>query len=388
MNGQVNVTVHTSATNTTSNVMVTVHDNGDVVATHRGPTNQPFQFNVKSPKLWSPNSPKLYNVTVTLGKDQIQSYTGFRTISKGTVNGVVRPLLNGEFIFMFGTLDQGFWPDGIYVPPTKEAMVYDLKMLKNLGFNTVRKHIKVEPQLFYQACDELGLLVIQDMPSLRPLQGILPNADQQVEFGRQLELLVNQHKSFPSIATWVVYNEGWGQITSYYPEFELTERVKQLDPTRLVDSTTGWFDHGAGDFSDNHHYANPQCGSPFYSIDSSPYDARRIGLQGEFGGLGNNVSIEHLWNVQAAIDTIDQTYELDQTIEIWNYRSHIMLAELQDQVKRFACSGGIWTQTTDVEGEVNGLMTYDRRLARVDEAQWKADIQGLYDAAAARGHAK
>jgi beta-galactosidase GanA len=95
-----------------------------------------------------------------------------------------------------------------------------------------------------------------------------------------------------------------------------------------------------------------------------------------------------LWNVQAAIDTIDQTYELDQTIEIWNYRSHIMLAELQDQVKRFACSGGIWTQTTDVEGEVNGLMTYDRRLARVDEAQWKADIQGLYDAAAARGHAK
>ncbi|OOQ87053.1 hydrolase [Penicillium brasilianum] len=397
MDGQVNVTVHTSATNTTTNVQVTVHDNGDVVATHRGPSNQPFQFNIDSPKLWSPTSPKLYNITVKVGEDQVQSYTGFRTISKGTVNGVVRPLLNGEFIFMFGTLDQGFWPDGIYVPPTKEAMVYDLKMLKNLGFNTVRKHIKVEPQLFYQACDELGLLVIQDMPSLRPLQSrtlpdftrqtILPDAAQQVEFGRQLEVLVNQHKSFPSIATWVVYNEGWGQITSYYPEFELTDRVKQLDPTRLVDSTTGWYDHGAGDFSDNHHYANPQCGSPFYSIDSSPYDDTRIGLQGEFGGLGNNVSIEHLWNVQAAINTIDQTYELDQTIEIWNYRSHIMLAELEDQVKRFSCSGGIWTQTTDVEGEVNGLMTYDRRLARVDEAQWKADIQALYDAAAARGNA-
>lgn len=137
------MTVHTSAANTTANVLVTVHDNGNVVATHRGPTNQPFQFNVNSPKLWSPNSPKLYNVTVTLGKDQVQSYTGFRTISKGTVNGVVRPLLNGEFIFMFGTLDQGFWPDGIYVAPTKEAMVYDLKMLKNLGFNTVRKHVSI-----------------------------------------------------------------------------------------------------------------------------------------------------------------------------------------------------------------------------------------------------
>lgn len=135
--------MHTSATNTTTNVQVIVHDNGDVVATHRGPSNQPFQFNVESPKLWSPNSPKLYNVTVKMGKDQVQSYTGFRTISKGTVNGVVRPLLNGEFIFMFGTLDQGFWPDGIYLPPTKEAMVYDLKMLKNLGFNTVRKHVSI-----------------------------------------------------------------------------------------------------------------------------------------------------------------------------------------------------------------------------------------------------
>lgn len=133
--------MYTSGANTTRNVQVIVHDNGDVVATHRGPTNQPFQFKVDSPKLWSPNSPKLYNVTVTLGKDQVQSYTGFRTISKGTINGIVRPLLNGEFIFMFGTLDQGFWPDGIYVPPTKEAMVYDLKMLKNLGFNSVRKHV-------------------------------------------------------------------------------------------------------------------------------------------------------------------------------------------------------------------------------------------------------
>lgn len=137
------MTVHTSGVNTTTNVQVIVHDNGDVVATHRGPSNQPFQFNVDSPKLWSPNSPKLYNVTVKMGKDQVQSYTGFRTISKGTVNGVVRPLLNGEFIFMFGTLDQGFWPDGIYVPPTKEAMVYDLKVLKNLGFNTVRKHVSI-----------------------------------------------------------------------------------------------------------------------------------------------------------------------------------------------------------------------------------------------------
>ncbi|KAJ5122027.1 hypothetical protein N7448_003157 [Penicillium atrosanguineum] len=397
MDGQVNVTVHTTNMNVTTNVQVTVHENGDVVATHSGPSNQPFQFKVDSPKLWSPSSPNLYNVTVKMGKDLVQSYTGFRTISKGTVDGVVRPLLNGEFIFMFGTLDQGFWPDGIYTPPTKEAMVYDLQVLKSLGFNMVRKHIKVENELFYQACDELGLLVIQDMPALRPSQSktlancateaILPDPAQQKEFTRQLELLINQHKSFPSIATWVIYNEGWGQITTYYPEFELTELVKQLDPTRLIDSTTGWYDHGAGDFSDNHHYANPQCGTPFYSINSSPYDETRIGFQGEFGGLGNNVSIEHLWNNQAAINTINQTYEIDTTIDAWNYRSHLLLSELEDQVKRFACSGGVWTQTTDVEGEVNGLMTYDRRLKRVDEDQWKSDIQALYKAASGRRNA-
>ncbi|KAI2788816.1 hypothetical protein POX_e06837 [Penicillium oxalicum] len=368
MNGQVNMTVHTSSPDDTGKVQVTVHDGDRVIASHEGPSNRPFQFQVDSVKLWSPDAPNLYSLTVKVDQDQIESYTGFRTIGKGTVNGIVRPLLNGEFVFMFGTLDQGYWPDGIYVPPTKEAMIYDLKLLKRLGFNSVRKHIKIEPQLFYRACDEIGLLVIQDMPSLRPLQGVLPNAAQQVEFARQLDLLVNQLKSFPSIATWVIYNEGWGQITSYYPEFELTDRVQQLDPTRLVDSTTGWIDHGAGDFSSLH--------------------PKRIGLQGEFGGLGHNVSIEHLWNVQAAINTIDQTYELDETIEIWNYRSHIMLAELQDQTKRFACSGGIWTQTTDVEGEVNGLVTYDRRLVRADETQWKADIQALYDTAAAHGNAR
>lgn len=135
------MTVHTANTNVTTNVQVAVHDNGKVVATHSGPSNRPFQFNVDSPRLWSPNSPNLYNVTVKMGKDQVQTYTGFRTISKGTVDGVVRPLLNGEFIFMFGTLDQGFWPDGIYTPPTKEAMVYDLQVLKSLGFNTLRKHV-------------------------------------------------------------------------------------------------------------------------------------------------------------------------------------------------------------------------------------------------------
>ncbi|GLA30746.1 hypothetical protein AnigIFM63604_004468 [Aspergillus niger] len=393
MHGQVNATVHSFIGNGTT-VNISVIDGDDVVGSASGLSDQPLLFNVSDPKLWSPDSPNLYNVTVTMGQDKISSYTGFRTISKGTVDGVVRPLLNGNFSFIFGTLDQGYWPDGLYTPPNREAMVYDLKFLKDMGFNMVRKHIKVEPALWYRACDEMGLLVIQDMPSLRPLETtvdangvsvtILPDAVQQNEFGRQLEVLVNQLKSYPSIFAWVIYNEGWGQITSYYPEFNLTSIVKQLDPTRLVDATSGWHDHGAGDFSDNHHYANPQCGTPFYSIDSSPYDPNRIGIQGEFGGLGNNVSIEHLWNNQEAINSINQTYEIDTDVDAWNYRSHLLLSELQDQVRLYACSVGVWTQTVDVEGEVNGLMTYDRRVKRVNETQWKDDIQGLYDAASKR----
>lgn len=168
-------------------------------------------------------------------------------------------------------------------------------------------------------------MVIQDMPAVRPLQTqvlpdgttrpFLPNPSQQADFNRQLSLLILQHRSYPSIITWIIYNEGWGQVTTLpYPEIALTEMVRSLDPTRLIDSTSGWYDHGAGDFSDNHHYANPQCGSHFYSIKSSPYDASRIGFQGEFGGLGNNVSIGHLWDVEQAIGEIEQTYEIDMDV--------------------------------------------------------------------------
>ncbi|KAE8386037.1 glycoside hydrolase superfamily [Aspergillus alliaceus] len=394
MHGKVTVTVN-SATKYGTAVKVKVYDGDKEVGSGEGNADETFDFIVDDVELWSPDSPKLYNVTVTMGDDEVHSYAGFRTISKGKVDGVLRPLLNGEFVFMFGTLDQGYWPDGLYTPPNREAMVYDLKFLKDLGFNMVRKHIKVEPALFYRACDEMGLLVIQDMPSPRPLQtqkdancvatDIIPNESQQEEFARQLELLVNQSKSYPSIITWVIYNEGWGQITKYYPEFKLTDRVKELDPSRLVSSTSGWVDHGAGDFSDNHHYANPQCGTPFYSLASSPHDSSRIGIQGEFGGIGHNVSIENLWNVQKAIDHVNETYEIDTTLKAWNYRSHLLLTEFEDQIRRFECSAGVWTQTTDVEGEVNGLMTYDRRIKRVDEQQWKDDIQALYDAAAKRG---
>ncbi|KAF2175113.1 glycoside hydrolase family 2 protein [Zopfia rhizophila CBS 207.26] len=398
MDGKVNVNVHSSG-NASTPVEVTIYEphSTDVKATAKGNSGSAFEFTVDSPDLWSPDSPTLYNITIKMGSDTITSYTGFRTVSKAEIDGVMRPLLNGEFVFQFGTLDQGFWPDGIYTPPTREAMIYDLQVLKRVGYNMLRKHIKIEPALFYQAADEIGIMLIQDMPSMRPsirdpnsTNACPPNVPvgqyaSQLEFNRQLELMINQLKNYPSIVTWVIYNEGWGQERrAFYPEFGLMDLVRSIDPTRLINPVTGWHDHGAGDFHDNHHYANPQCGTPFYSVASTPYDPRRIAIQGEFGGVGQNVTEDHLWKVPAAVRDINQTYEIDETVEIWNYRSHILLTELLDQVKRFACSAAVWTQTTDVEGEVNGMLTYDRRVIRMDEEQWKNDIQALYDAAAER----
>ncbi|PHH93096.1 hypothetical protein CDD83_948 [Cordyceps sp. RAO-2017] len=388
MHGTVALTAHSSG-KAQAPVEVSVIDaRGHVVGSGVGHSDREMKIHVGYPKLWTPSSPNLYKLTVKMGKDHVRSYTGFRTISTGVVNGIQRPLLNGEFVFMFGTLDQGFWPDGLYTPPNREAMIYDLKMLKRLGFNMLRKHIKYEPDLFYQACDEIGLMVIQDMPSLPDDINRLPNDAQQQEFQRQLEILIHEHKSYPSIVAWVIYNEGWGQRRQPpYPEGKLTDVVRAIDPTRLIDAASGWIDHGFGDFSDNHHYANPQCGSPFYSIASPPYDPKRIGFQGEFGGIGHNVSEEHLWKVQQAVDTINQTYEINSDLDAYNYRAGILFMELREQVERYACSGGVWTQTTDVEGEVNGLYTYDRRVLRPDVRQWTKDIHSLYEAAHARGGA-
>ncbi|KAJ4290072.1 hypothetical protein N0V88_006578 [Collariella sp. IMI 366227] len=384
MHGKVTVTVNShKMEGTPVNVHVEGIQGGDtcgrISAKHQHVSDKAFTFNIDSPKLWSPSSPTLYNVTVTMGSDEVKSYTGFRTISSGVVNGIKRPLLNGKFEFIFGPLDQGYWPDGLHTPPTLEAMVYDLEIIKKLGMNMVRKHIKIEPDLFYEACDRLGLLVIQDMPSMRAYTRT--TEEDTKEFERQLEIMIHEHKSYPSIITWVIYNEGWGQIITRFPEFGIADRIREIDPTRLIDAVTGWHDHGAGDYHDNHHYADPQCGTPFFSLPNTLYDPARIGFQGEFGGIGHRPADANLWPVEAAVKSINETYEIHSTLESYHYRAHVLLDLLRQQVERYACSGAVYTQTTDVEGEVNGLMTYDRRVVRVDVEQWRRDIRRLYEAA-------
>ncbi|KAK0388121.1 hypothetical protein NLU13_4365 [Sarocladium strictum] len=387
MHGKVTVNVHSSEGSGAGVKVSVLNQDGEEAGSGEGFSDKEFTFIVESPELWTPDSPHLYDLKVELGEDQFSSYTGFRTVSQGTIDGVIRPLLNGEFVFWFGTLDQGYWPDGLHTPPSREAMVYDLEMLKDLGFNMLRKHIKIEPDLFYEACDKLGLMVIQDMPSMRP--DSQPSPEEQEEFRRLLEIMIEEHKSYTSIVAWVIYNEGWAQLREApWPEGKLVEVVRKLDSTRLINAVSGWNDHGFGDFKDNHHYASPQCGTPWWSSPSGPHDPSRIGFQGEFGGIGENTTIDHLWNVQQAIDTIPETYEINEDNDAYNYRVSVLFREFREQIERYECNGGVWTQTTDVEGEVNGLYTYDRRVFRPDVEQWKKDIESLYEAARGRAQGK
>ncbi|EJD41515.1 glycoside hydrolase family 2 protein [Auricularia subglabra TFB-10046 SS5] len=385
--GTVNTTIATSKADSGSTVTVKFHQqNGtDVIYTTTGKANTPFQFKVDFElELWSPDAPNLYNITVEVDKDVAQTYTGFRTVERKVVDGVTRFVLNGRPTFQFGPLDQGYWPDGLHTPPSYEAMVFDIKYLKNLGMNALRKHIKVEPDLYYYAADTLGIIIMQDMPAM-PLRK--PTEADQKEFERQLDILFKAHLSFPSILSFVIYNEGWGELQEA-PYVYITPHIQEfIAGQQLVNAVSGWDDWARlrqnlsiGDFHDNHHYSSPQCGTPFYSRASVAYDRSRIGFQGEFGGVGVNTTEEHLWKDDVAIADIHSTYEIDENLEIWSYRALRVIEELREQTEMFDCNGGIYTQTTDVEGEVNGFLTYDRAEDHIqDQEQWKAAIKALFD---------
>jgi hypothetical protein len=257
--------------------------------------------------------------------------------------GVMRIALNNKFIFQLGTLDQGFWPDGIYTAPTDAAIQSDIEFLKESGFNLVRKHVKVEPDRWYYWCDKLGMLVWQDMPS-----GNNATADGRRDFETELLHMVSHLQNHPSIVTWVLFNEGWGQ----YDTEALAKWIKDIDPSRLVDDASGWTDMRVGDLVDMHSYPGP---------DAPDLDPRRATVLGEFGGLGFEDS-GHTWSTNC-----------------WGY---VMLTNSQDLPARYAqmlshvwrlhalhgLNAAVYTQTADVETECNGLQTYDRAVAKIDPA--------------------
>ncbi|MFF6996882.1 PA14 domain-containing protein [Streptomyces sp. NPDC008313] len=331
-------------------VTATAYDGKRRVGTVSGRTGAPLTLDIAKPHLWSPDDPFLYKLKVTVGHDRVGSYFGMRSVSVEKVNGTPRTLLNGKPIFMMATLDQGFWPDGLHTAPTDEALAYDLELHKRLGFNSVRKHIKVEPDRWFYWADKLGLMVWQDMPAMTA--GVNPDAASRAEYEREMKQMIDEHASSPSVVMWVVFNEGWGQ----YDIGRVADQAKAWDPTRLVNNMSGLnlgADGGAGDIMDEHGYPSP-------ALPPHP-DGKRALVSGEYGGLGLGVP-GHAWSVQQSYVDVDPSAYTDDYLT--------KLAE----VHALACKGGngaVYTQISDVEGELNGLVTYDREVVKPDVKRLK-----------------
>eukprot|EP00891_Asterochloris_glomerata_P008358 jgi/Astpho2/8358/Aster-01423 len=284
--------------------------------------------------------------------DAVRAYFGMRKISLGTVGNEtnLRPLLNNEFVFHMGMLDQGFWPDGIYVAPTDEALKSDIVVSKQMGYNMLRKHIKVERDRWYYWADMLGILVWQDMPCLYWEWGSSPNPSdaERRQYEIEMERLIVEHYSHPSIVIYVVFNEGWGQ----YETQRVTLYAKSLDASRLFDCASGWFDAEVGDLHDMHMYVGPGSPNPTGS---------RAAVLGEFGGLGHRVA-DHQWIPEDSF-----SYEMEDTLPQLQTRYEGLVQQLVALMIAgdFSLSAAVYTELTDVEAEINGQLTYDRRVVKV-----------------------
>lgn len=356
-------------TNKPSLANIIVRDGDKVVVNFVHRTTDAAPLKIPEPKLWSPETPFLYELEVSLfrdgppGPDKLTSYFAMREISLGKdEHGVNRIMLNNKPVFQYGPLDQGFWPDGLYTAPTDEALRYDIEMTKKLGFNMIRKHVKVEPDRWYYHCDKLGMLVWQDMPSGDKHAAWDPfgkhdnteatrSPESSENYNREWKAIIDSLRNHPCIVMWVPFNEGWGQANTV----AVTKWTKEYDPTRLVNCASGGNDFPVGDVIDVHRYPGPFAPKP---------TSDRVAVLGEFGGLG--LPLEgHTW----------------QGKDNWGYRSFTknddlqrayvgLLGALRPMIAQ-GVSAAVYTQTTDVEIEVNGLMTYDRAVLKMD-----ADVIG------------
>ncbi|MBC6113007.1 glycoside hydrolase family 2 protein [Pedobacter fastidiosus] len=345
----VKVTVITSSGS--NPVVVTVKD-GSVV------TNKEITIPVKHAKLWSPDSPFLYDLVVDLKKaskntDEVKSYFGMRKISVGEEGGYKKMFLNNRFLFQVGPLDQGFWPDGGYTAPTDAALKYDLEMIKKFGFNMVRKHIKVESYRWYYWADKLGLMVWQDMPSANSYASQAPPPVDTAAFRSELERLVKTHWNSPSIVSWVIFNEAQGQHhTAGY-----VDQVRKLDPTRLINQGSGWAHFGVGDVLDIHNYPAPGV----------PVSTSQTLACGEYGGIGF-IFPGHVWRP-------GNTYVMTDNEEKYTVLYDQFATDLAIYKTNNGLSAAVYTEITDVEGELNGLLTYDRAVVKGDPVRIRASNQ-------------
>lgn len=320
---------------------------------------------------WSPENPHLYNIKITTRDDEVTSYFAMRCFTiENDENNIPRICLNHQPIFMNGVLDQGYWPDGLYTAPSDEALIYDIKMMKELGFNTIRKHIKIEAARWYYHCDRLGMIVWQDMVNsgfrYHPLivtylptvfkcmrknfsdkhKYLLSRFDKnsRQEFIRECKNTVDYLSHFPCISTWVLFNEGWGQFETA----KLTDYLRQVDPTRLIDSASGWFDQKCGDFRSEHHYFD----KPKIIAD------KRAFVISEYGGLTYRVK-DHV--------SSNRIYGYQNYEDINEYQNnyHLMFEQMIKPLIYQGLCGAIYTQLSDIEDEINGLLTYDRKVCKL-----------------------
>lgn len=345
-------------------VEVKLFDGAKLLNTANSIGNQPIEIKIQNQKLWSPEQPFLYDMQITVTKnakvvDKVRSYAAMRKISTHRDSkGHVRMQLNNKDYFQFGPLDQGWWPDGLYTAPTDEALLYDIKKTKDFGYNMIRKHVKVEPARWYTHCDREGIIVWQDMPSGGPSPQWQPghyfngnemvrSTESEAMYRKELKEMIDQLYSYPSIGIWVPFNEAWGQFKTK----EIADWIKQYDPDRLVNPASGGNHYFCGDLLDLHHYPGPNM---FLR------DPQRVNVLGEYGGIGLALK-GHLWD----------------TNKNWGYVKFNTSEEVTDEYIKYAeqlytlidngFSAAVYTQTTDVEEEINGLITYDRKVIKMNE---------------------
>ncbi|MDR1371688.1 MAG: beta-galactosidase [Dysgonamonadaceae bacterium] len=362
---QINVTLDAAGAATYDVAEVKIIDNGKVVSSIKSVISEKIELYVPDAKLWTPNSPFLYDMEITLSSDgkpvdKVKSYCAMRKIStKRDENGIVRLQLNNENLFQFGPLDQGWFPDGLYTAPTDEALAYDIEKTKDFGFNMIRKHVKVEPARWYYHCDRLGMLVWQDMPSggessprwytdrYYKYGEFIRTEESENNYYKEWKEIIDALVSYPSIVVWVPFNEAWGQFKTH----EVVAWTKHCDPSRLVNPASGGNHYPVGDMLDLHNYPQPRL---YF------YDAERPTVLGEYGGIGMPVA-EHLWQPDKNWGYVQFKNSKEVTDE------YVKFAEILKTLIPVGFSAAVYTQTTDVEGEVNGLMTYDRKVVKLEE---------------------
>lgn len=350
---------------------VDVLDGTQKVASGNGIAGSPLRIAVPHPHLWSPDDPHLYTFKARVKSDAVESYAGLREISVEKVDGKQRVTLNHKPTFLLGTLDQGFWPDGIYTAPTDEALKFDLQKTKDLGFNTIRKHIKIEPARWYYWADRLGLMVWQDIPAMTPESSGSLTTGEKANFRAEASRIVDQLHNTTSIIGWIPFNEGWGQW-SVQAAADVGTQLKTQDPSRLMDERSGSNccytpgDPGGGDVIDWHVYPGPALPAP---------DANRASMDGEHGGYNYSVA-GHRWP-GAPTDPPNSVTSNAALTDAYVANT----AVLRDQGAPYGLSGSIYTEITDIEGEQPGLLTYDRAYEKVDEQRVRTANQEVIAAA-------